>query len=195
LQPAARGKRDSMTLTIPAGRSVADGDLVEAALQAGRGRISKTAKLITTLGNAAQPGAFSALALAEFNIRHEFPEQVLDEADALKTPPIKGRRDLRNTPFVTIDGADARDFDDAVCAEPIDHGGWRLLVAIADVSHYVRPDSALDREARLRGNSVYLPDRVVPMLPEAISNDLCSLRPLEDRAAMGDHTVTCAPDL
>jgi ribonuclease R len=184
LQPAARGKRDSMTLTIPAGSSVADGDLVEAALQAGRGRISKTAKLITTLGNAAQPGAFSALALAEFNIRHEFPEQVLDEADALKTPPIKGRRDLRNTPFVTIDGADARDFDDAVCAEPIDHGGWRLLVAIADVSHYVRPDSALDREARLRGNSVYLPDRVVPMLPEAISNDLCSLRPLEDRAAM-----------
>ena len=76
---------------------------------------------------------------------------------------------------MTIDGADARDFDDAVFAEPADHGGWRLIIAIADVSHYVRPDSALDLEARKRGNSVYLPDRVVPMLPEAISNDLCSL--------------------
>ena len=97
---------------------------------------------------------------------------------------MKGRRDLRDYPLVTIDGADARDFDDAVFAEPTDHGGWRLIVAIADVSHYVRPDSALDLEARKRGNSVYLPDRVVPMLPEAISNDLCSLLPGEDSAAM-----------
>ena len=85
---------------------------------------------------------------------------------------------------MTIDGADARDFDDAVFAEPTGHGGWRLIIAIADVSHYVRPDSALDLEARKRGNSVYLPDRVVPMLPETISNDLCSLRPHEDRAAI-----------
>ena len=106
------------------------------------------------------------------------------ESKGLKVPPVKGRRDLRDHPLVTIDGADARDFDDAVFAEPADHGGWRLIIAIADVSHYVRPDSALDLEARKRGNSVYLPDRVVPMLPEAISNDLCSLRPDEDRAAM-----------
>ena len=91
---------------------------------------------------------------------------------------------MRDVPLVTIDGADARDFDDAVFAEPMDDGGWRLLVAIADVAHYVRPGSALDEEARRRGNSVYLPDLVVPMLPEGISNDLCSLRPDEDRAAM-----------
>jgi len=184
LQPATRGKRDRINLVVPANCQIADGDLVEARLQSGRGTISKTATLIKNLGNSGQSGAFSALALAEFNIRYEFPEAVLDEADALKTPPIKGRQDLRAIPFVTIDGADARDFDDAVYAEPASNGGWRLLVAIADVSHYVRPDSALDKEARLRGNSVYLPDRVVPMLPEAISNDLCSLRPHEDRAAM-----------
>ena len=91
---------------------------------------------------------------------------------------------MRALPFVTIDGADARDFDDAVLATPLEGGGWEIRVAIADVSHYVRPGSALDAEARKRGNSVYLPDRVVPMLPEALSNDLCSLRPNEPRAAM-----------
>ena len=84
---------------------------------------------------------------------------------------------------MTIDGADARDFDDAVLAEPLENGGWKIRVAIADVAHYVRPDTKLDNEARRRGNSVYLPDRVVPMLPEALSNDLCSLRPREPRAA------------
>ena len=184
LQPATRGKRDQLNLVVPADMNITDGDLVEAILQSGRGRFSKSARVIANLGNSTQSGAFSALALAEFNIRHEFPETALRETESLKTPPVKGRRDLRQMPFVTIDGADARDFDDAVYAEPFDHGGWRLMVAIADVSHYVRPGSALDLEAQLRGNSVYLPDRVVPMLPEAISNDLCSLRPHEDRAAM-----------
>ena len=184
LQPATRGKRDRMVLIIPAGSNVEDGDLVETALQTGRSSYSRSTKLITNLGNITHPGAFSALALAEFNIRHVFPDSVLLEASKLKKPTLEGRRDLCDTAFVTIDGADARDYDDAVYAEPATHGGWRLLVAIADVSHYVQPECALDREAQLRGNSVYLPDRVVPMLPEAISNDLCSLRPLEDRAAM-----------
>jgi ribonuclease R len=184
LQPARRGKRDQLELLVPADMSITDGDLVEAILQSGRERFSKSARVIANFGNSSQSGAFSALALAEFNIRHEFPETALRETETLKTPPVKGRRDLRQMPFVTIDGADARDFDDAVYAEPIDHNGWRLMVAIADVSHYVRPGSALDLEAQLRGNSVYLPDHVVPMLPEAISNDLCSLRPHEDRAAM-----------
>ena len=184
LQPATRGKRDQLNLMVPADIEIIDGDLVEAIIQSGRGRFNKSARVIANLGNSTQSGAFSALALAEFNIRHEFPEAVIRETESLKTPPAKGRRDLRQMPFVTIDGADARDFDDAVYAEPVDHGGWRLMVAIADVSHYVRPGSALDREAQLRGNSVYLPDRVVPMLPEAISNDLCSLRPHQDRAAM-----------
>jgi ribonuclease R len=184
LQPATRSKRDQLNLVVPADINITDGDLVEAILQSGRERFSKSARVIANLGSSTQSGAFSALALAEYNIRHEFPETALRETESLKTPPVKGRRDLRQLPFVTIDGSDARDFDDAVYAEPIDHGGWRLMVAIADVSHYVRPGSALDLEAQLRGNSVYLPDRVVPMLPEAISNDLCSLRPHEDRAAM-----------
>ncbi len=184
LQPATRGKRDQLSLAVPADMNINDGDLVEAILQSGRERFNKSARVIANLGNSTQSGAFSALALAEFNIRHDFPETALRETESLKTPPVKGRRDLRQLPFVTIDGADARDFDDAVYAEPVDHGGWRLMVAIADVSHFIRPGSALDLEAQLRGNSVYLPDRVVPMLPEAISNDLCSLRPHEDRAAM-----------
>ena len=183
-QSATRGKRDQINLAVPADINITDGDLVEAIMQSGRGRFSKSARVIANLGNSTQPGAFSALAVAEFNIRHEFPETAVRETESLKTPPVRGRRDLRQMPFVTIDGADARDFDDAVYAEPVDHGGWRLMVAIADVSHYVRPGSALDLEAQRRGNSVYLPDRVIPMLPEAISNDLCSLRPHEDRATL-----------
>ena len=101
---------------------------------------------------------------------------------------MKGRTDLRDVPLVTIDPVDARDHDDAVYAEPDtdakNPGGWIVLVAIADVAHYVRPGSRLDREAQLRGNSVYFPDRVVPMLPEKISNDLCSLREGEERACL-----------
>lgn len=94
------------------------------------------------------------------------------------------RIDLRQVPFVTIDGEDARDFDDAVYAEAKRGGGWRLFVAIADVSHYVKVGSALDEEAARRGNSVYFPERVIPMLPEVLSNGLCSLNPLVDRLAM-----------
>ncbi len=104
--------------------------------------------------------------------------------DRVAEADVAGRRDLRDFPLVTIDGVDARDFDDAVFAAPRPRGGWRLLVAIADVAHYVAPGSGLDRDARQRGNSVYLPDRVVPMLPEALSNGVCSLRPDEDRLAV-----------
>ena len=184
LAPAERGKRDAFNLQTSTDAPCKIGDLVEAEMSPSRGYMGKSARVIRNLGPADQNGAFSALALAEFNIRHVFPEDVVAEADALKAPNAKGREDIRALPLVTIDGADARDFDDAVYAEPLDGGAWRLLVAIADVSHYVRPNTPLDVEARLRGNSVYLPDMVIPMLPEAISNDLCSLRPLEDRAAM-----------
>ncbi len=184
LQPSERGKRDSLDIQLPDDMTIEAGDLVEARLLPSRGYVVKTARIIVNLGNASSPGAFSALTLAEFSIRHQFSDSSISESKGLKVPPAKGRRDLRDYPLVTIDGVDARDFDDAVYAEPADHGGWRLIIAIADVSHYVRPGSALDLEARKRGNSVYLPDRVVPMLPEAISNDLCSLRPDEDRAAM-----------
>jgi ribonuclease R len=188
LLPATRGSRDTIQLQTgqlqTGGKiSAAEGDLVEAELLPRRGYIGKTARIIANLGPATSPGAFSALALAEFEIRHVFDDSAIAETDGMTVPAACGRIDLRKTPFVTIDGADARDFDDAVWAEP-DGSGWRIMVAIADVAHYVRPGTALDREAQLRGNSVYLPDRVVPMLPEALSNDLCSLRPDETRAAM-----------
>ena len=117
-----------------------------------------------------------------------FPAAALAEAAAATPPVAAGRVDLRGLDLVTIDGSDARDFDDAVWAEPDpdpeNDGGWHLVVAIADVALYVTPDSGLDREAALRGNSVYFADRVVPMLPEALSNGLCSLRPGEDRACL-----------
>ena len=104
--------------------------------------------------------------------------------DAVAANARAGRRDLRRMPLVTIDGADAQDFDDAVFAEPVRRGGWRLVVAIADVAHYVTSGSVLDRDARERGNSLYLPDRVVPMLPEALSNGICSLLPNQERLAV-----------
>ena len=184
LQQAARGARDTIMLEKHGDIPCHEGDLVEAELLPRRGYLGKTARVVDNMGPADSPGAFSALALAEFEIPHDFDDAAIAETDGMKVPPAKGRSDLRDLPFVTIDGADARDFDDAVLAEPRDGGGWVIRVAIADVAHYVRAGTALDREAKRRGNSVYLPDRVVPMLPEALSNDLCSLRPKEPRAAM-----------
>ena len=143
------------------------------------------ATISEVLGHLDEPNAISALAIAEHDIPFEFPEEAVAEAEAAQPVDLSdGRVDLRHLPLVTIDGADARDFDDAVHAEPLEDGGWRITVAIADVAWYVRPGSALDEEAESRGNSVYFPDRVVPMLPEALSNDLCSLRPDGDRACM-----------
>jgi ribonuclease R len=148
-------------------------------------------RVIERLGSPEAPGAISLISIASYEIPHVFPEAALAEAAAAKPVEAAGRVDLRTLDLVTIDGSDARDFDDAVWAEPdpdaANPGGWHLIVAIADVAHYVTPDSALDREARERGNSVYFPDRVVPMLPEALSNGLCSLRPNEDRACFAAH--------
>jgi ribonuclease R len=141
-------------------------------------------KVVEVVGRVDDPGIETEVAMLAHGIPHEWPEDVLAEARALPTEvPAEakaGRVDLRDLPLVTIDGADAKDFDDAVFAEPLGEG-WRLIVAIADVSHYVRPGSPLDREARARGTSVYFPDRVVPMLPEQLSNGLCSLNPNVDR--------------
>ena len=184
LQQAARGARDTISLQTGGDTAFAEGDLVEAELLPRRGHLGKTARVIDNMGPADAPGAFSALAIAENNIPHVFDDSTLAETTGMKVPALRDRTDMRELPFVTIDGADARDFDDAVMAQKLDDGGWRISIAIADVSHYVQPGSALDTEARKRGNSVYLPDRVVPMLPEALSNDLCSLRPHEPRAAM-----------
>jgi ribonuclease R len=144
-------------------------------------------RITEILGEELSAGMEIQVALREFGIPHEWPESVEDEADALgatvKSAHKKNRVDLRKLPFVTIDGEDARDFDDAVFVER-DGLGWKLWVAIADVSHYVKPGSALDQEAQQRATSVYFPDYVVPMLPEVLSNGLCSLNPNVDRLAL-----------
>jgi len=146
-------------------------------------------KVIEVVGDPLAPRSFSMIAIAKHGIPHIFPEETLEEAPRAAKLKLseKAREDLRHLPIVAIDPADARDHDDAIWTEPDGQGGFNALVAIADVSFYVRPGSALDREARKRGNSVYFPDRVVPMLPEVLSADVCSLKEGEDRAAMACH--------
>ncbi len=151
-----------------------------------------TARVTQRLGDPFQPRSFSLIAIHKFGIPDVFSAETLAEAERVAKRDLgEGREDLRHLPIVAIDPADARDHDDAVWAAPDDDpanpGGWRALVAIADVSFYVRPGSELDREARRRGNSVYFPDRVVPMLPELLSADVCSLKAGEDRAALVCH--------
>lgn len=167
------------------------GDLVRAEIAPGRRLGLRQAKVIERLDHMSSPHNISLISIHEFEIPDNFPVEAMEAAEAAGPAPLDKREDLRRLPLVTIDGADARDFDDAVWAEPDpDPGnpdGWHLMVAIADVSWYVRPGSALDREARMRGNSVYFPDRVVPMLPEALSNGWCSLVPGEDRPCMAVH--------
>jgi ribonuclease R len=151
-------------------------------------------RVVEIVGRSEDPGIETEVAMLAHGIPHDWPDATLAEARALphevQESSKRGREDVRGLPLVTIDGADARDFDDAVFAEPSAQG-WRLLVAIADVSHYVQPDTPLDREARLRGTSVYFPDRVIPMLPEELSNGLCSLNPNVDRLCfVCEMTVT-----
>jgi len=145
------------------------------------------ARVSQVLGDIDNPKCYSLIAIFHQEIPVDFPAEAVAEAEVAPDPVPEGRVDLREIPLLTIDGADARDFDDAVFAEPDGDGGWHLLVGIADVAHYVKPDSALDREALNRGNSVYFPDRVVPMLPEALSNGLCSLNPDVDRYTLAVH--------
>lgn len=159
------------------------GALVEAELLPGRAFGLRQARVVDVLGNMASPRAVSLIAIHANGIPTEFPQDALEQATAAKAAPMGKRVDLRPIPLVTIDGEDARDFDDAVWAEP-DGDGWHAIVAIADVAHYVRAGDALDQSAYERGNSVYFPDRVVPMLPEALSNGWCSLVPREDRPCM-----------
>jgi ribonuclease R len=148
---------------------------------------SRSDAIVEVLGNYADPGMEIEIALRKHELPFEFSNGALAEAaqlpERLRPSDSEGRKDLRALPLVTIDGETARDFDDAVFAER-QGAGWRLVVAIADVSHYVRPGTALDREASERGNSVYFPRRVIPMLPEKLSNGLCSLNPDVDRLAM-----------
>jgi len=146
-------------------------------------------KVTEVIGDPLAPKAFSLIAIAKHGIPHVFPEAAIEEAERAAKLPVSAehREDLRHLPIVAIDPADARDHDDAIWAEPDGNGGYQAVVAIADVSFYVRPGGHLDREARKRGNSVYFPDRVVPMLPEVLSADVCSLVEGEDRAAMACH--------
>lgn len=146
----------------------------------------KPARVLERLGQLGDARSISLIAIHTHDIPQAFPDAALLEAQAARGVRLGSRTDLRDIPLITIDGADARDFDDAVFAEPDPEspGGFRLIVAIADVAHYVKPGSALDQAAGMRGNSVYFPDRVVPMLPEALSNGWCSLRPNEDRGCL-----------
>lgn len=167
------------------------GDLVLAEPSGRPPRIS--ARVTDILGDPFAPRSFSLIAIHKHGIPHVFPEATEEEALIAAALPLheEKREDLRHLPIVAIDPVDARDHDDAVWAEadsdPDNSGGFRAIVAIADVSYYVRPGSALDREARKRGNSVYFPDLVVPMLPHQLSSDMCSLRAGQDRAAMACH--------
>ena len=169
------------------------GDLVLAEMGGGHGQ--KKARVTAILGDPFAPKSFSLIAIHKYGIPLEIPQNVEDEAARVSTLPVtpEYREDLRHLPIVAIDPRDARDFDDAVWATPDDDpkntNGYKALVVIADVSYYVRPGSALDREASKRGNSVYFPDRVVPMLPHSLSSDKCSLRAGEDRAVLACHLI------
>ncbi|NOK38176.1 ribonuclease R [Corallococcus exercitus] len=180
-------------IRVPATQMARDGDLVKVRLGVGADLLEPGQGLFGEVaGSLGRPGDPSAEVLGSafaHGFSDEFPPEVMDEADAFAVRVTEAeategnRRDLRSLPLITIDGEDARDFDDAVYAEP-QAGGWRLVVAIADVSHYVKERTALDAEALNRATSVYLPDRVLPMLPERLSNGICSLRPDEDRLCM-----------
>lgn len=187
LRPTDRKAKHDFDVPKDQTAGAQEGDLVLGEIQPGKGLRRKRARITKILGKRSDVNAISLISLHEAGLREDFPDPVIKETEKMKVPPLKGREDLRDIPLVTIDGADARDFDDAVFAEKTKDGGFHLIVAIADVSYYVRHGSALDDEAQRRGNSTYFPDRVVPMLPEALSNDLCSLRPKENRAAMIAH--------
>lgn len=188
IEPIEKKEMKSWPLLPDDCRDAKDGDLVRFDLIR-RGRFATPrATVLESLGNPQDQRQISLIAIHAHGIPEDFPEGVLAECETLVPPTLKGRIDLREIPLLTIDPSDARDHDDAVYAEadtnPKNNGGWIVTVAIADVAHYIRPQSRLDREAQLRGNSVYFPDRVVPMLPEKISNDLCSLREGEERACL-----------
>lgn len=166
-----------------------DGELVEAEQAGPKDSMGlPRARILTRLGDPSQPKAVSLIAIHQHGLRDDFPDEAIAEADAMSPAGLEGRNDLTDMPLITIDPSDARDHDDAVFAEadddPKNAGGHVLWVAIADVAHYVRPGSALDREAWARGNSTYFPDRVVPMLPDRLSGDLCSLHEGVPRACL-----------
>ena len=183
-------KKERRDMLVSDAGGAAAGDLVMAEKAGRPPRVM--ARVVERLGDPFAPRSFSMIAIHKHGIPNVFSGELLDEATRVAKQDLgEGREDLRDLPIVAIDPIDARDHDDAVWATPDDgpgnQGGWKAIVAIADVSFYVRPGSELDREARKRGNSVYFPDRVVPMLPEVLSADVCSLKEGVDRAALACH--------
>ncbi|MDQ1153780.1 ribonuclease R [Brevundimonas sp. SORGH_AS 993] len=194
VEPVDRRSKDVLLVPQAQSGDLRDGDLVLAAVEKGDQRYGpKRGKILEHIGKEDDPRAASLIAIYAHSIPTGFSEAVEREAEDQALPTLKGREDLRDVPFITIDPADARDHDDAVYAardeDPKNPGGWIVWVAIADVAAYVRPGSQLDREARDKGNSTYFPDRVEPMLPEVLSNGLCSLKQGENRACLAVRMV------
>jgi ribonuclease R len=178
-------KRERREFAIADLKDAEAGDLVLCEVSGRPPRVS--ARVDAVLGDPFAPRSFSLIAIHKHGLRHEFSREAIAEAHQASLQALGQREDLTHLPIVAIDPEDARDHDDAIWAEADGEGGWNAIVAIADVSFYVRPGSELDREARARGNSVYFPDRVVPMLPEELSAGICSLKEGEDRAAIACH--------
>jgi len=189
VEPTDRRIKTEYRVSLAHAKGAEDGEIVLCEALPGRRLGLPEVRVVERIGDSRHPRAVSLIAITDHGIPVEFPEAAVAEAEAAQPVGLAGRTDLLQVPLVTIDGADARDFDDAVFAEqdPKRPGFWHAVVAIADVGWYVRPGSALDRAAGRRGNSVYFPDRVVPMLPEALSNELCSLKPAVERACMAVH--------
>lgn len=187
--PASKKDRDEYRVRGADAGNAKPGEVVLADVVGRAGGMGMLrAKVKERIGDIADPRTLSLIAIHQHGIPTRFSPAALKEADDAAVPELGRRTDFRETPLITIDPVDARDFDDAVYAEPDtsaqNPGGWKIVVAVADVSHYVRPGTALDRDARERGNSTYFPDRVVPMLPHVLSGGVCSLRPGEERACL-----------
>ncbi len=191
LRPVDKRIRDTVAIAARDTLGAKQGDLLAVQIVDQPRHGPWRAKVTECLGRIDAPRHLSLIAIHAHGLPHVFSDEAQAQARAAKSAPLADRVDLRQTPLVTIDGEDARDFDDAVFAEPDSDannpGGWHILVAIADVAWYVRTGDALDRDAYARGNSVYFPDRVVPMLPEELSNGWCSLKPHEDRPCLAAH--------
>ena len=187
--PIDKGSDKQWTVAVGATGGAKDGELVEAEQAGPKGRMGlPTARIVARLGDPTEPRAVSLIAIHQHGIPDHFPDEVVAEADTAKPAELGKRSDLRDMPLITIDPWDARDHDDACYVEadtdPKNKDGFIIWVAIADVANYVTNGSALDREARKRGNSTYFPDRVVPMLPDRLSGDLCSLHEGVERACL-----------
>ena len=187
LKSVDRRDRQSYIIADEGHEEIKEGDLVLTEIIPGRLRDWRRTRVIERIGSMAGADTINLLAIRAHSLPTKFSLEACQQADSAQLALLGSRTDLRHIPLVTIDGTDAKDFDDAVWAEDSQDGGWHVIVAIADVAHYVRPGTPLDQAARERGNSAYFPNMVVPMLPKALSNGWCSLRPHMDRPCLAVH--------